>query len=103
MGIRWMGDPMAGKSLEERLLAHPRLRERVERLIEVAENTSGDFQLADEVERRVIEEVRQMGLDVLQDWAERGVDDSHRQARRSGTGVKGHGKKNSGGTRRSGK
>lgn len=94
---------MAGKSLEERLAAHPRLRERVERLIEVMENASGDVKLADEAERRVMEELRQLGLDVLQGWAECGVDDSHQQARRSGTGVKGHGKKNSGGTRRSGK
>ena len=73
MGICWMENPMAGKSLEERLAAHPQLRERVERLIEVMENASGDVKLADETERRVMEELRQLGLDVLQGWAERDV------------------------------
>lgn len=55
----------SNNSLEERLAAYPQLRERIEKLVDVMENSTGDVVLADEAERRVIEEVRQMGQDVL--------------------------------------
>lgn len=93
--------PISRKSLEERLAAHPRLRDRVERLVDVVENSGGDVVLADEAERRVIAEVRQLGLDVLQSWSEREIGEAVKQARSQRVPVKGHGKKNSGGTRRS--
>jgi hypothetical protein len=58
------------KSLEDRLNAHPLLRDRMEMLLRVVENTAGDVEKADEAERLVIEETRQMGNAVLQSWAE---------------------------------
>jgi len=92
------------RSLEERLNAHPHLRERVDQLLGIVEDTEGDLEKADEAERRVIEELRRLGQEVLQDWAvskEKQKVEELRNA--SDRKVAGHGKKNSTGTRRSGK
>ena len=58
----------------ERLNRHPLLRARVEGLLEVVEDAAGDCEKADAAERRVIDELRQMGNDALTAWAERGVE-----------------------------
>ena len=56
-------------NLEERLKAHPELRARFETILDIVENTAGDLEKADEAERRAIEEVRQLGNEVLHGWA----------------------------------
>ena len=43
----------------------------MERLLDVVENTGGDVKLADEAERRAIEELRVMGQQVMQGWGQR--------------------------------
>ena len=58
----------------ERLNRHPRLRARVESLLAVVEDAAGDCEKADAAERRMIEELRQMGHAALTAWAERGVE-----------------------------
>ena len=58
------------KSIDERLREHPELRARVERLLDVVENADGDVIKADEAEQRVLEELRRMGQEALQGWAE---------------------------------
>ncbi len=59
---------------DERLLArlkkHPRLRGRLERLIDLVEDVGDDLRKADEAEQRVIEDVRRLGQEVLEGWAE---------------------------------
>lgn len=59
---------------DERLLArlnqHPQLRGRVERLVDLVEDAGDDLRKADEAERRVIEEVRGLGRELLGDWAD---------------------------------
>jgi hypothetical protein len=59
---------------DERLLArlkkHPQLRGRIERLVDLVEDVGDDLRKADEAERRVIEEVRRLGQEVLEGWAE---------------------------------
>ena len=62
--------------LLERLNRHPHLRARLESLLAVVEDAAGDWETADAAERRVIEELRQMGNEVLAAWAERGVEKS---------------------------
>ena len=62
--------------LLERLNRHPHLRARLENLLAVVEDAAGDWETADAAERRVIEELRQMGNEVLTAWAERGVEKS---------------------------
>lgn len=59
------------RSLEERLNDLPEVRARFERMLDLIENAAGDVEKAAEAERRVIEELRQMGNEVLHGWAHR--------------------------------
>ena len=77
----------------ERLEAHPTLKSRFESILDLAENTSGDVIKADEAERRAIEEVRKLGLEVLHDWARRSVEASANELKDEEKNVKGNGKK----------
>ena len=58
-------------NLEERLKDQPEVRARVERMLDLIENAAGDVEKAAEAERRVTEELRQMGNEVLHGWARR--------------------------------
>ena len=49
---------------------HPELHARLERLLDLVENTGGDLKRADEAERRAIEELRVMGQEILRGWAQ---------------------------------
>jgi hypothetical protein len=60
--------------LFERLNRYPHLRSRMESLLAVVEDAEGDYEKANVAERRVIEELRQMGNEALTAWAERGVE-----------------------------
>ena len=60
-------------TLITRLNKHPHLRQRVEALLDVVENTSGDCTKADDAEQYVIDELRKMGNQALSSWAENGV------------------------------
>ena len=51
--------------LAARLDRHPELHARLERLLDLVENTGGDLKRADEAERRAIEELRVMGQEIL--------------------------------------
>ncbi len=62
------------ETLIDRLDRHPVLRNRVESLLRVIEDAEGDCEKADAAERRMIEELRQMGHEALTAWAERGVE-----------------------------
>jgi hypothetical protein len=90
-------------SIEERLQRHPYLRHRVEQILNIVEAPSGHVDTADEAEQRVIEELQKLGHEVLHQWA---VDKEVQKA--SEFEVKElkftrSAKKNSLGTRRSGK
>jgi len=60
----------SGEALVKRLERHPEMKSRIERVLDVLENTSGDLMRADEAERRAIDELRAMGHELLQGWAE---------------------------------
>ena len=55
----------------ERLRRHPELQAKFDALLDVVENAAGDVTKADEAEQRVFEELRQMGQQAIQAWAER--------------------------------
>ena len=59
------------RSLEERLRDLPEVRDRFEKMLDLIENAAGDVEKAAEAERRVTEELRQMGNEVLHGWARR--------------------------------
>lgn len=66
----------SGEALVKRLERHPGMKTRIERVLDVLENTSGDLIRADEAERRAIDELRAMGQELLQGWAEGGTERS---------------------------
>jgi hypothetical protein len=85
-------------TLEQRLSRYPSLKNRIELIINIVEDSAGDCQKANEAEIRVIEELRQMGSEALHCWSEHKMvqtiedfDKEHSTAIKSG-------KKNSGGT-----
>ena len=90
------------RSLEERLQDQPELRVKVERMLDIIENAAGDVEKAAEAERRVLEEVRQMGNDVLHGWARRQEQKKEEEFNQK-PGVNRKVKKTSTGTRGSGK
>jgi hypothetical protein len=61
----------AKPNLEERLKEYPELLAKIERMVGIIENAGGDIEKAAEAERRIIEELRQMGNEVLHGWARR--------------------------------
>ena len=92
---------MSKKSIDERLKAHPMLQGRIEAILDIVEDSAGKVARADEAERRMIEEVRQLGNEALQGWAECKVEEQEGTVLRHGEAIKRNGKKNSTGTRRS--
>jgi hypothetical protein len=60
---------MQKESLEERLRKHPALRARLEALLDMVEDESGQFERADDAEEFLISQLRSMGQEVLQEWA----------------------------------
>lgn len=60
---------MHKESLEERLHKHPALRARLEALLDMVEDESGQFERADEAEEFLISQLRSFGQELLQQWA----------------------------------
>jgi hypothetical protein len=86
------------KSLEERLREYPEVRARIEQMLDVMENAAGDVVKADEAEQRLIEELRKMGQEALQAWAD-GQQQELERYWDEREGVSRKAKKNSTGTR----
>jgi hypothetical protein len=84
---------MSKKSTDERLKAHPILQGRIEAILDIVEGSAGEVERADEAERRMIEEVRQLGNEALHGWAERKVGEQEGRMIGQGEGVKRNGKK----------
>ena len=55
--------------LIEQLRQHPEMMERVQSILEIARNAEGPLKSADEVEERLIEEMRRLGHATLSHWA----------------------------------
>ena len=68
----------------ERLERHPALKARMERILDVVENTSRDLRRADDAERQAIEELRQMGLEVMQGWGQKTANEAARELEAKG-------------------
>ena len=60
---------MQKENLEERLRKHPALRARLEVLLDMVEDESGQFERADDAEEFLISQLRSLGQEVLQEWA----------------------------------
>jgi hypothetical protein len=64
---------LSDEQLLQALNAHPILKARMINLLGLVNDTSGDLKRADAAEQRAIEELRQLGNELLQDWAEQQV------------------------------
>lgn len=58
------------KELLNRMNRQPNLKKRIQSILSIAEDDGEGIVKADEAETRIIEEVRQMGNEVLTGWAE---------------------------------
>ena len=59
---------LSDRELLRRLNQYPEMKAKMENLLGIIENAGGDVEKADEAERRIIEELRRMGNEVLQSW-----------------------------------
>lgn len=60
---------MQKESLEERLHKHPALRARLEAILDMVDDESGQFERADDAEEFLILQLRGLEQEVLQEWA----------------------------------
>ena len=86
------------QELMRRLNQHPKLRDRLESLLNVVENVAGDCTKADAAEQYVIEELRKMGNDALHCWGENAAIKSAEQFSEKSPSYHRHGKKKFTGT-----
>lgn len=84
-------------SLIKRLEKHPYLLTRLEAMLEVAENTTGEYELADDAEEKLFIEVRKLGNEMLQNWAENQIQDKSEKVLERKEAIR-HSKKNFTGT-----
>jgi hypothetical protein len=84
---------MDSNELAKKLEKYPHIKARLEVLISVAENSSGEFKRADDAEDALAEGIRQMGQDLLQAWAIVQNADAEIEARNN-SNLKCHSKKN---------
>ena len=89
-------------NLEARLDQYPGLRAKVEGMLAIVENAGGDVEKAAVAEQRVVDAMRELGQDVLQQWAHR-QQDRQAAACQATPGVNRKEKKRSTGTRALGK
>jgi len=59
------------RDLMRRLGEYPELKAKIENMLAIIENAGGDVEKAAEAERRIMEELRQMGNEILHSWARR--------------------------------
>lgn len=94
----------AAKLSDEALLAffqsHPGFRDRVASIVGAVGNLDGDLGQADAAEERLVDEMRLLGREALQGWADERVEATEREVRGQ-TGMHRQGKKNSAGIRNS--
>lgn len=78
-----------------KLSQHPDLIDRLEAILDIASNTSGNFEKASATEEQIIHQMRKLGRDVLQTWAvKQSTKKAGEFAQKNSKATK-HGKKNS--------
>lgn len=88
---------VSDEEIVRRLRRHPQIRSRVAELLAVVENSKGNLRRADDAEARLIEEMRILGREAMQSWAQGQVKQSEQEVRQSGRAHR-EGKKNFSGT-----
>jgi len=88
---------LSDADLVRKLSTHPQLRSRIESLLSIVDDEEGALKLADDAESRLIDEMRSMGQESMQAWAETRMA-SRVEALGTQAKVRREGKKNSSGT-----
>lgn len=88
---------LSDEALLRGLRQHPHLRSRIGALLELAQGTRPELRGADDAEEWLIQEVRALGQETLQAWAQSQVQQTEDEVRHTGRAHRG-GKKNSAGT-----
>jgi membrane-bound ClpP family serine protease len=96
------GADMTDEALVAFLRGHPDFRNRVASIALAMENVDGDLDEADAAEERLVEELRHLGREALQGWAEKRVEVTEKEIRQQPS-MHRQGKKNSAGARNSAK
>jgi len=56
-------------NLIRRLRKQPKVMQRVERIVEIANSSEGPLKTADQIEELLLEEMRRLGNDTMTEWA----------------------------------
>jgi hypothetical protein len=96
------GLELSDEALTAALRAHPELRKRISSIVLAVEGDEGELKEADAAEERIVDEMRLLGREALTSWAENRVEATEREIRQRPQ-MHRQGKKNSAGTRSSGK
>ena len=91
---------LSDEALSAFFQSHPGFRGRVASIVIAVGNLDGDLAEADAAEERLVEEMRLLGRECLQGWAEERVEATEREVRQQ-PGMHRQGKKNSSGIRNS--
>jgi len=94
-------DVISDEEILRGLHEHPQIRQRVASLLSAVQDAGGDLKRADDAEQRLTEELRRLGQEAMQGWAEGQVRTTEQELRRGGRTHR-EGKKNSSGTPPSG-
>jgi glycogen synthase len=90
-----MTTPENLKILVSRIQAQPGLEKRIEAILDIIENKSGELITADQAEDAAIEEIKKLGQELLKGWALNQHDRATETAQQTHSNTKKHGKKNS--------
>ena len=71
------------RSLDQRFANRPQLRRRLLGIADLIDQAIAEGCTADEAEARAIDQIRQLGNEVLTDWAEKSEQDAVAKARES--------------------
>lgn len=70
------------KRLVEELCEHPFLRDQVEAILKLVRSDDGPIRKADDVEELLVQEIRKLGKNAMQEWAEGAEERSAAQLQR---------------------
>lgn len=95
---------MTDKEFFEELEKHPELKNRFKEILSISANNGNELiTLADDAEMQIIGQMRQLGKETLQNWAENEANRISKNMKTQKSDAKKHIKKNSGGTPLTGK
>jgi hypothetical protein len=91
-------DQFSDERIAALLRAHPTLRDRFASIVKAVENSDGELNLADDAEERLVEEMRHLGREAMEAWAQKRVETTekevraqprmHRQGEKKSTGIR---------------